>query len=115
MNIFEKSEKGQKAWSLPKSHPVFEGFQVNETLSRKSALPLPEISEINLTRHFSNLAHKNMSIDTHFYPLGSCTMKLNPRVNEVAATLSNFTRTHPLSPDALVQGNLELIYHGFSL
>lgn len=110
MNAFDLSEPGQKAWSLPKSDPHFDTFYPDQLLSRKTSLPLPEISEINLTRHFSTLARKNMGIDTHFYPLGSCTMKLNPRVNETAAALTGFQRTHPLAPDETVQGNLYIIW-----
>ncbi len=107
--IFEKSQLGQRSYSLPKSSPDFDSFIPSENL-RKNSLPLPEISEIDLMRHFSLLAHRNMGIDTHFYPLGSCTMKLNPRVNEAAASLSGFTRTHPLAPENSVQGNLQIIY-----
>lgn len=109
-NIFEKSEMGQKSWSLPQSNPAWEEFEPDPFYKRTSSLNLPEISEINLTRHFSLLARKNMCIDTHFYPLGSCTMKLNPRVNEWAASLSIFSQTHPHAPDFMVQGNLELIF-----
>lgn len=108
--LFEKSQKGQKAWSLPKNNPAFTTFLPPPELLRKKPLRLPEISELDLTRHFSNLAHRNMGIDTHFYPLGSCTMKLNPRVNEQCAQLPGFSRTHPLAPDDTVQGNLELIH-----
>lgn len=108
--IYEKSQPAQKAYSLPKSAHPFQSYQPPSHLLRRSSLPLPEISEIDLTRHFSHLAKRNMGIDTNFYPLGSCTMKLNPRVNEYAASLSGFTRTHPLAPDPTVQGNLELIY-----
>jgi glycine dehydrogenase subunit 2 len=71
---------------------------------------LPEVSELDLTRHFSELADKNMGIDTNFYPLGSCTMKLNPRINEYCASLPGFVRTHPLASDERVQGNLQIIY-----
>lgn len=110
MSIFEQSEEGQKSWSLPKEDIDFESFCPPEDLLRKYNLPLPEISEINLTRHFSFLAKRNMGIDTNFYPLGSCTMKLNPRINETAASLPGFTRTHPLAPDSTVQGNLEVIF-----
>lgn len=108
--IFEKSQKGQHAYSLPKDSAAFQRFHPPKQLLRKSALPLPEVSELDLTRHFSQLAHRNMGIDTHFYPLGSCTMKLNPRVNELCASLPGFTRTHPLAPDETVQGNLQLIH-----
>lgn len=107
--IFEKSQKGQKAYSLPKEDEAFHAFQPPQEYLRSDPLPLPEVSEIDLTRHFSGLAKRNMGIDTNFYPLGSCTMKLNPRVNEWAAALPGFTRTHPLAPDELVQGNLQVI------
>lgn len=108
--IFEKSQKGQHAYSLPKGSSAFDEFKPSSALLRKQSLPLPEISEIDLMRHFSLLAKKNMGIDTNFYPLGSCTMKLNPRINEWAAALTGFTRTHPLAPDNAVQGNLQLIW-----
>lgn len=107
--IFEKSRHGQRAYSLPKSDHAFDNYSPPPEYLRQDALPLPEMSELDLTRHFSELEKLNMGIDTHFYPLGSCTMKLNPRVNEWAAALSGFTRTHPLAPDETVQGNLQLI------
>jgi glycine dehydrogenase subunit 2 len=108
--IFEKTQSGQHAYSLPRSHPSFDVFQPPENLIRKTSLPLPELSEIDLTRHFSQLAKRNMGIDTNFYPLGSCTMKYNPPINEYAASLPRFIRTHPLAPDETVQGNLKLIH-----
>jgi glycine dehydrogenase subunit 2 len=79
--IFEKSQKKQHAYSLPKSAAAFQAFHPPHAYVRHTELCLPEISEIDLTRHFATLAKRNMSIDTHFYPLGSCTMKLNPRIN----------------------------------
>lgn len=106
--IFEKSQSKQHAYSLPKSSQAFEAFHPPQHLLRQDSLKLPELSELDLMRHFSTLARRNMGIDTHFYPLGSCTMKLNPRVNEVAARLPGFTRTHPLAPAEMVQGNLQL-------
>lgn len=108
--IFEKSQKGQHAYSLPKDQAAFQAFSPPKNLLRKDPVPLPEVSEIDLTRHFSLLARRNVGIDTHFYPLGSCTMKLNPRINEYAAALPGFTQTHPLAPDSAVQGNLQLIF-----
>lgn len=108
--IFSKSEKGQHAYSLPKNSEAFLSYQPNVNLLRKDPIGLPEISEINLTRHFNQLAKNNMGIDNAFYPLGSCTMKFNPRVNEIAASLSGFTETHPLADSEFVQGNLEIIY-----
>lgn len=107
--IFEKSQPKQHAYSLPKNSSLFEVFHPSEQFARKSPLFLPETSEIDLTRHFAQLEKKNMGIDTNFYPLGSCTMKLNPRINEVCAHLPGFTRTHPLAPDETVQGNLQMI------
>ena len=108
--IFEKSQAGQHAYSLPKDDPAFQFFVPNDAYLRKDPLLLPEVSEIDLTRHFSEMAGRNMGIDTNFYPLGSCTMKLNPRINEWAASLPGFTRTHPLAPDDTVQGNLQIIW-----
>lgn len=107
--IFEKSQKGQHAYSLPKSSSDFESFLPDESLARKTKIPLPEVSEMDLTRHFAELASKNFGIDNTFYPLGSCTMKLNPRVCEQVASLPGFTRTHPLAPEDTVQGNLLII------
>ncbi|MEX2305451.1 MAG: aminomethyl-transferring glycine dehydrogenase subunit GcvPB [Waddliaceae bacterium] len=107
--IFEKSQKGQKAFSIPFQDPEFEKFSP-AIPTRKDEILLPEISELDLLRHFVPLSQKNMGIDTHFYPLGSCTMKLNPRVNEQAASLLGFCQSHPLAPDDSVQGNLQLIH-----
>lgn len=109
-NIFEQSQVGQHAYSLPKNTLSFQKFSPPQTLLRTEPLLLPEISEIDLMRHFSKLAHRNMSIDTNFYPLGSCTMKLNPRINEYCASLSGFVRTHPMADDNMVQGNLQMIF-----
>lgn len=108
--IFEKSQRMQHAYSIPKSDSEFDQFQPAKDFLRQHDVGLPEISEIDLMRHFSHLASRNMGIDTNFYPLGSCTMKLNPRVNELAAALQGFTKTHPFAPDAAVQGNLTLIF-----
>ena len=107
--IFEKSQAQQHAYSLPKEEAAFQAFHPNREFCRQTELQLPEVSEMDLTRHFARLAQRNMGIDTHFYPLGSCTMKLNPRINEECAKLPGFVRTHPLAPDETVQGNLQLI------
>lgn len=108
--IFEKSQPGQHAYSLPKNSIEFQKFVPEEKLRRKTPLMIPEVSEIDLTRHFCDLAERNEGIDTVFYPLGSCTMKFNPRINELCASLPAFTRTHPLAPSETVQGNLQLIF-----
>lgn len=76
----------------------------------RAELPLPELSELDVVRHFMHLSAQNYSIDSGFYPLGSCTMKYNPKVNEDAARLPGFAWTHPLQPIETVQGNLALIY-----
>ena len=107
--IFEKSQVKQHAYSLPKNSIAFQAFQPPKAYCRQTDLPLPEISEIDLTRHFAGLSKRNMGIDTNFYPLGSCTMKLNTRINEVCAYLPGFIRTHPLAPDVTVQGNLQMM------
>ena len=72
--------------------------------------PLPEVGEIDLIRHYTNLSHRNMSIDTNFYPLGSCTMKYNPKRHERLAALSGLAGLHPLQDDATCQGMLEILY-----
>ena len=107
--IFEKTQSKHHAYSLPRNSAAFQTFHLLQHFLRKSEIPMPEISEIDLTRHFAGLAKRNMGIDTNFYPLGSCTMKLNPRINELCAQLPGFTRTHPLAPDEAVQGNLQII------
>ena len=73
-------------------------------------LDLPEVAEIDLVRHYTNLSRRNFGVDLGFYPLGSCTMKYNPKVNETVAGFTEFTGLHPYAPDAFVQGNLELMH-----
>ncbi len=107
--IFCKSQEGQHAYSLPKSDPDFEKFQPPQEARRAQAPSLPEVSEMDLMRHYSQLAQDNMGIDTAFYPLGSCTMKFNPRLNELVANMPAFARTHPMAHPSTVQGNLEVM------
>ncbi|TLN21299.1 aminotransferase class V-fold PLP-dependent enzyme, partial [bacterium] len=73
-------------------------------------LPMPEVSELDVVRHFTNLSHLNYSIDSGYYPLGSCTMKYNPKINEETARLSGFAFAHPLQPVETVQGSLAMMY-----
>ena len=73
-------------------------------------LPLPELSEPEVIRHFTHLSQRNYSVDSGFYPLGSCTMKYNPKINEEVARLPGFARIHPYQPDSDVQGTLEVLY-----
>jgi glycine dehydrogenase subunit 2 len=105
----EKSHSGHHAWSLPESD-VPAAPTVNSQLQRRRPLRLPELSELEVIRHFTNLSQLNYSIDTGMYPLGSCTMKYNPRVNEATASSADFLHLHPSSPVSDVQGALELMY-----
>jgi glycine dehydrogenase subunit 2 len=105
--IFEISSPGRTAFSLPELDvpraPLPEGYARDD-------LKLPEVSELEFVRHYMHLSQKNYAIDTVFYPLGSCTMKYNPKVNEKAAAIEGLTQVHPLQPEATAQGSLELIY-----
>lgn len=110
--IFELSREGRIAYSLP-------ACDVTETdinsffpadLLRNESLSLPEVSELDVVRHYTLLSNKNFGVDTGFYPLGSCTMKYNPKINEDMASLSNFTSLHPYQPEETVQGALGLMY-----
>ena len=110
--IYEKSVSGRKGYNLPeteKSEPEILAA-IPDKFRRKTAAALPEISESEVMRHFIGLSVKNHHIDKGFYPLGSCTMKYNPKVNDVAASLPAFTRHHPLAPCDSAKGNLELIW-----
>jgi glycine dehydrogenase subunit 2 len=105
--LFEMSSPGRTAFSLPELDVP--ETPLPEELVRDE-VNLPEISEMELVRHYVRLSQKNFSIDSHFYPLGSCTMKYNPKVNDAAAAMEGFARSHPLQPAWLAQGNLELMY-----
>ena len=106
--LFEQSQDEQSSHSLPYQDAAFDRF-IPE-IERNSPLPLPFVAEIDLIRHFTNLSRKNVGIDTTFYPLGSCTMKLNPKVNDEAASLPEFQKAHPLADDDSVQGCLQIMY-----
>ena len=106
--IFEHSAAGRSAlaqYPLERTAPA-----VPEALRRRSAPLLPEVSELQAVRHFTRLSQLNFSIDTHFYPLGSCTMKYNPRACNQYAMLPEFLSRHPLAPDATGQGILQCLY-----
>ena len=107
-DIWELSSPGRRAVRPPASDVP--SADLPEAMARKEDAALPEISELDLMRHFSRLSTLNYSVDTRFYPLGSCTMKYNPRINEHCARLTGFAASHPYTPDTLVQGNLELMY-----
>ncbi len=106
--IYELSVPGREGVKPPKLDVPPAELPVN--LLREE-LPLPEASEMDVVRHFTRLSHLNYSLDEGMYPLGSCTMKYNPRVNEVAARMPGFTGLHPLQSEETVQGALYLMYH----
>jgi glycine dehydrogenase subunit 2 len=109
-SIFERGTPGRSGVSLPPLDvPEVDEREALGSFARKEAAALPEVSEPEAFRHFVRLSQWNYCIDTQFYPLGSCTMKYNPKVNEWAARLDGFARLHPLAPTHLVQGALELI------
>ncbi len=112
MLIFEKSVPGRAGYSLPELDVPAEDIKklIPEEMIR-TKLDLPELTELDVIRHFTRLSQKNFSVDTHFYPLGSCTMKYNPKVNEDIAKLPGFNNAHPLGGDANNQGILELLYN----
>src|SRR6266849_3924484 len=106
--IFELSRPGRHAHSLPECDvPVSDPAQLLPAQHlRATAAELPEVSEVDVIRHYSRLSQMNYGVDTHFYPLGSCTMKYNPKINEDMARLPGFLRLHPLAPEAASQGAL---------
>jgi len=106
--LFERTNQQKNSYSIPKEWPELD-YNPPSNLCRKNDAPLPQASELQIMRHFSELAHKNVGIDNIFYPLGSCTMKYNPRINEVCANLQRFAASHPLAPADSVQGNLQII------
>ncbi len=110
--IFEKSSPGRRCFILPAcdvpEKPITNFLP--EKMLRKQEAKLPEVSEIDVVRHFTRLSQMNFCVDTNFYPLGSCTMKYNPRINEDAARLEGFTKLHPYQPIEQCQGILKLLY-----
>jgi glycine dehydrogenase subunit 2 len=107
--IYERSRAGRRAGSLPK-YQGLPAVEVAEHLRRTAPPRLPEVSEPELVRHFTALADRNFGIDTGFYPLGSCTMKHNPRVNERVVSLPGFRDLHPYQEEDGAQGALELMW-----
>jgi glycine dehydrogenase subunit 2 len=108
--IFERGSPGRTGVSLgPLDVPALDTRKALGSLARKTPAALPEVSEPEAIRHFVRLSQWNYSIDTQFYPLGSCTMKHNPKVNEWTARLPGFAKAHPLMPAHLIGGALELM------
>jgi len=110
--LFERSRPGRVGYSLPDADvPVVEPESVFDASQlRTEVASLPELSEVDVVRHFTRLSTWNAAVDLGLYPLGSCTMKYNPKVNEWAARLPGFARAHPLQPPSQSQGILELMW-----
>src|ERR1700733_8846109 len=108
--IFEKSSPGKKAYKMPPLDvPAVDPEKVLGEAARTDLGLMPELSEIEIIRHFPRLSTWNYAIDLGMYPLGSCTMKYNPRVNEFVARLEGIAEAHPYRPESLSQGALAVI------
>jgi glycine dehydrogenase subunit 2 len=107
--IFEISDKGKRAFAFPKLDVPAKNDVLGGLPVRGDIPDFPQVSEVEVVRHFTRLSQTNYCVDIGFYPLGSCTMKYNPKVNEKAASLPGFVSSHPFAPPDLVQGNLEVL------
>jgi glycine dehydrogenase subunit 2 len=107
--LFERSRPGRGGGKIP--HPPKDALaRIPAGALRATPAALPELAEPEVVRHYVNLSQLNYAIDTGFYPLGSCTMKFNPKLNEWAARLPGFAGLHPMAPDAVAQGTLQLLF-----
>ena len=106
--IFERSREGRRAYDLPALDVPAANCAIPENMRAESKLDLPELGEVDLVRHYTNLSRRNFGVDNGFYPLGSCTMKYNPKINEEVAQL--FNDVHPLLDADMCQGSLRLMY-----
>jgi glycine dehydrogenase subunit 2 len=109
--LIDESVSGRRALRIPAA-PVSSPIEslIPAKFLRKRKPRLPEVTEFQVVRHYTRLSKLNFSIDTNFYPLGSCTMKYNPKVNDAMAALPGFANAHPLAPSSATQGTLELLY-----
>lgn len=105
--VFQKSCPGRIGYSLPKSEFA---FSLPNSFRRTSEVDMPELSELDVVRHYTNLSLKNFGVDQGFYPLGSCTMKYNPKINEEISKNSKFINIHPLQSAKSMKGSLEIAY-----
>ncbi len=110
--IFERSVPGRRGYRLPPSDVPERSLHdlIPEEQVRRQSPRLPEVSELDVVRHYTRLSQLNFSVDTHFYPLGSCTMKYNPKLNDRIASWSRFAQMHPLHPASCSQGLLRVLY-----
>ena len=106
--IFDLSKEGRQGYSLPVNKWTASVSELPEGLQRACAPALPQVSELDVVRHYTNLSQMNFGVDSGFYPLGSCTMKYNPKINEEIAAMPAFAGLHPLQPSTTVQGVLRL-------
>src|SRR6476620_11025940 len=107
--LFERSRPGRGGGKIP--HPPKDALdRIPSDALRETPPALPEMNEPDVVRHYVNLSHLNYAVDTGFYPLGSCTMKFNPKLNEWAARLRGFAELHPLVPDEAAQGSLQMLW-----
>ena len=105
--IFELSKEGRRGYSLPRNN--FSDYEIPQSLCRQEDAALPECDELTVVRHYTNLSNNNFGVDTGFYPLGSCTMKYNPKINEEMAALPQFQNLHPEQPEHTVAGAKALV------
>ncbi|MCH4392056.1 MULTISPECIES: aminomethyl-transferring glycine dehydrogenase subunit GcvPB [Staphylococcus] len=110
--IFERSRESRYAYSLPQSDIKTDSVEsiLDDKFIRKNKAEFPEVAELDLVRHYTELSNKNFGVDSGFYPLGSCTMKYNPKINEKVARIPGFAESHPLQEEEQVQGSLEIVY-----
>ncbi|NOU95730.1 aminotransferase class V-fold PLP-dependent enzyme [Paenibacillus sp. LMG 31456] len=110
--IFEMSKPGRVAYSLPECDVPRQDIAklVPESMLRAKPAELPEVYEVDVIRHYTALSRRNFGIDNGFYPLGSCTMKYNPKINEDVARFAGFAKIHPYQPESSIQGAMELLY-----
>ena len=110
--IFEISKEGRHGYTLPENQLAKYSIEdIPSTLLREEKAQLPEASELDVVRHYTNVSNKNFGVETGFYPLGSCTMKYNPKINDEIANMPAFSSLHPLQSDETVQGALEVYYN----
>ena len=106
--IFELSKDGRCGYSLPAAQFKGGTDQIASGLKREKPALLPQVSEVDVVRHYTNLSQMNFGVDTGFYPLGSCTMKYNPKINEEIAAMPAFGALHPLQPECTLEGVKEI-------
>ena len=109
--IFELSKEGRRGFTLPENNFGHCVCELPANLRRASAPQLPQVSEVDVVRHYTNLSQMNFGVDTGFYPLGSCTMKYNPKINEEVANMPGFNALHPLQPASTLAG-AKAVYDG---